>query len=213
MLKRKRIALLLALVLIPAMAVGDDDSWLQPDSIAGWVGAGTEYKLKQALAFRYESSHETAYAIEADWELKADNPFNRAAGWIGATIEPVFLLAYRDDRQQDIGITEGALFANLRWSNFPWNNTLPTSIAIGWGVSYTDGLTANEAQDAKYTDDDEGPQRWLNYLAVEYAFGLPQYPGWQLFYRLHHRSGAFGLFAANDVGSNVMGLGLRYRLP
>ena len=213
MLEQKQFFLLVVLVSISGACHSDGGSWLYPDSVAGYVGAGTEYKLKQALAFRYDSSHETMYAIEADWELDPDSVFNRAAGWIGATIEPVFLLAHRDDRQQDIGITEGALFASLRWSNFPWNDALPTAMAIGWGVSYTDGLTANEAQDAQDTDEDEGPQRWLNYLSVEYAFGLPQYPRWQVFYRLHHRSGAFGLFAANDVGSNVMGLGLRYRFP
>ena len=85
-----------------------------------------------------------------------------------------------------------------------------TSLAIGWGLSYTSDITADEAQDAEDVDDDEGPQRWLNYLSFEYAFGLPKYPQWDVFYRLHHRSGAFGLFAANDVGSNVMGLGIRY---
>ena len=120
-------------------------------------------------------------------------------------------MAYRDDRQQNIDIYEAAFFANARWSNFPWNDTLMTTIAIGWGVSYTSDITANEAQDEIDTDPDEGPQRWLNYLSFEYGVALPRYPQWQLFYRLHHRSGAFGLFASNDVGSNVMALGLRYQ--
>lgn len=189
---------------------GEPD-WLRPDAIAGYVGGGTEYKLKQALLFKYESSHETMYALELDWHLEPESPFNRIFAWAGATLEPVALVAYRDDRQQKIDIYEAAFFANLRWSNFPWNERLTTTIAIGWGVSYTSDITANEVEDEENTDPDEGPQRWLNYLSVEYGFALPKYPQWQLFYRLHHRSGAFGLFAANDVGSNVMGLGLRYQ--
>lgn len=180
--------------------------------MSAYIGAGTEYKFREALAFQYESSRETQYALTADWELVPDNLVNRGLAYLGATLEPAVLLAYRDDRQQNIGITEVALYANLRWSRFPWSDRLPTTIALGWGLSYTSDITANEAEDAENTDPDKGPQRWLNYLAVEYGFWLPQHPRWQFFYRLHHRSGASGLFASHEVGSNVMGLGVRYRL-
>ena len=184
--------------------------WRRPATISSYVGAGNEYRFKQALAFKYESAHETMYALSLDWHLPPDSAVNRGAAWLGASIEPAVLVGYRDDRQQDIGIAEAVLCANLRWSNFPWNDSLRTSLAIGWGVSYTSDITANEAEDAAKTDPDEGPQRWLNYLSFEAGFALPRNPNWQLFYRLHHRSGAFGLFADNDVGSNVMGLGVRY---
>ena len=198
------------LLTLSLVTQAEQETWWQPDAIAGYVGAGTEYKLKQALSFKYESSQETMYAMELDWHLAPENVVNRAAGWIGATIEPVVLVAYRDDRQQDIDIYEAVGYANVKWSNFPWNHKLKTSIAIGWGLSYTSDITANEAQDAIEADPDEGPQRWMNFLSFEYGFGLPQYPQWEVFYRLHHRSGAWGLFASKEVGSNVMGLGVRY---
>ncbi len=139
----------------------DESHWLRPDAIAGYIGAGTEYKLKQALLFKYESSQETMAAIELDWHLEQQNLLNRAFAWAGATLEPVALIAYRDDRQQNIDIYEAAVFANLRWSDFPWNKVLKTTIAIGWGLSYTSDITANEAQDEVNTGLDEGPQRWL----------------------------------------------------
>jgi hypothetical protein len=184
----------------------------RPAAASFYVGAGTEYKFRDALKFQYESAQETMYAATLDWDLAADNPLNRGAGWLGATLEPGVLLAYRDDRQQDIDIYEFAFYGTLRWSRFPWSDTLPTTIALSWGLSYTSDITANEAEDAENTDPDEGPQRWLNYLAVEYGFSPPQHRRWQFFYRLHHRSGASGLFASHEVGSNVMGFGVRYRL-
>lgn len=184
-------------------------SW-RPASTSIYLGAGNEYKFRDALAFRYESAQETMVSLTFDWHLADRNPFNRAAAWLGATLEPAVLLGYRDDRQQDLDIYELALYANLRWSDFPWNDRLPTTIAVGWGASYTSDITANEAEDAVEAPPDEGPQRWLNYLVVEYGFSLPHDPRWQIFYRLHHRSGASGLFASHEVGSNVMGLGVRY---
>jgi hypothetical protein len=202
--------MLLMVAAAPAQAEGG--AWLRPDAVAGYIGAGTEYKLKQALLFKYDSSHESMYALELDWYLAPDNPLSRAFAWSRASVEVVTLVGLRQDRQQDIDLYEAAFFAHFRWSNFPWSDTLPTSIAIGWGLSYTSDITANEAEDALVADPDQGPQRWLNYLSVEYALRLPRAPRWELYYRLHHRSGAFDLFASNDVGSNVMGLGLRYRL-
>lgn len=184
-------------------------SW-RPASTSIYLGAGNEYKFRDALAFRYESAQETMVSLTFDWHLADRNPFSRAAAWLGATLEPAVLLGYRDDRQQDLDIYELALYANLRWSDFPWNDRLPTTIAVGWGASYTSDITANEAEDAVEAPPDEGPQRWLNYLVVEYGFSLPHDPRWQFFYRLHHRSGASGLFASHEVGSNVMGLGVRY---
>jgi hypothetical protein len=44
---------------------------------------------------------------------------------------------------------------------------------------------------------------------LEATFALPKYPQWQLAYRIHHRSGIYGVFDT-DSGSNTIGLGLRY---
>ncbi|MEL7045667.1 MAG: hypothetical protein AAGL66_11690, partial [Pseudomonadota bacterium] len=133
-------ALLLAPVPLCAKeADARSGSW-RPASTSIYLGAGNEYKFRDALAFRYESAQETMLSLTFDWQLADHNPFNRAAAWLGATLEPVVLLGYRDDRQQDLDIYEFALYANLRWSEFPWNDRLPTTIAVGWGASYTSDI-------------------------------------------------------------------------
>ena len=50
---------------------------------------------------------------------------------------------------------------------------------------------------------------WLKSGMVEATFALPRHPQWQLAYRIHHRSGIFGVYDT-DSGSNTVGLGLRY---
>jgi hypothetical protein len=45
---------------------------------------------------------------------------------------------------------------------------------------------------------------------LEAAFALPAYPQIQVVGRIHHRSGAFGLYRAGNTGSNAVGIGIRY---
>lgn len=92
----------------------------------------------------------------------------------------------------------------FRWANLPWNHYLNTSLAIGEGVSYATSVPSLEKKANKDT------KRFLNYLMLEATFAAPQYPRVQLIARIHHRSGAFGLYHAGNTGSNAVGLGLRY---
>src|SRR5262245_23564687 len=50
----------------------------------------------------------------------------------------------------------------------------------------------------------------MNYLLLEATFALPTHPYLQLVVRIHHRSGAHGLYHAGNTGSNVIGLRIRY---
>jgi hypothetical protein len=48
---------------------------------------------------------------------------------------------------------------------------------------------------------------------LEATFAVPSYPYVQLVGRIHHRSGAFGLFGdAQESGSNTVGLGFRVHM-
>lgn len=101
----------------------------------------------------------------------------------------------------------------LRWLRFPWDRHLDTSVAVGEGLSYATRVPAVERDlHGEVVGLDSPTSRLLNYLMIEAAFGLPSHPRWDLNVRLHHRSGAFGLF--NDVhgGSNTICVGLRYKL-
>ena len=97
-----------------------------------------------------------------------------------------------------------ALFI-LRWLQFPWDEYLDTSFAVGDGISYA----------TKYPEIEVGKkhpvsQKILNYLMFELAFVVPKKPNWSVFIRLHHRSAMFGLIGDEDGGSNAAGIGFRY---
>jgi len=92
----------------------------------------------------------------------------------------------------------------LRWLPFPWDRYLDTSFAVGAGLSYATDEPEIEVEKNDRT------ARLLGYLMFELAVVVPQQPKWTLFARVHHRSGAFGLFDGVSGGSNVLGAGLRY---
>jgi hypothetical protein len=100
---------------------------------------------------------------------------------------------------------EFVLAVFLRYRTFPWDNFIDTSFAIGEGLSLTSKTPERESQ-----RDDSESQPLLNYLAIELAFSIPKYPKASIVYRIHHRSGAFGLFGGVKGASDFYMLGLRY---
>jgi hypothetical protein len=104
-----------------------------------------------------------------------------------------------------------ALYA--RWTWFPWNHILRTSIATSTGLSFATGVPWAERE----RDDRRRGSKLLHYFSPEITFGLPSHPEWDLVARIHHRSGArvlFGdtaLFNGVDGGTHFATLGIRYR--
>jgi len=87
----------------------------------------------------------------------------------------------------------------------PWSASLPSSLAIGEGLSVATDVPPLEA--ASHTN--TGATRLLNHLVLEATVG-PRGARWQALVRIHHRSGVFGLFDGVDGGSNVLALGVRW---
>lgn len=104
-------------------------------------------------------------------------------------------------------LQEFAVAPVLRWSGFPWNETLPTALRVGpIGVSYTTDISPLERG-----VNNQG-SRWLNFLVIEAAFSLPQARANELFVRLHHRCTIYDLI--NNYGANgedFLAIGLRRR--
>ncbi|MBF0227337.1 MAG: hypothetical protein HQK76_17980 [Desulfobacterales bacterium] len=99
----------------------------------------------------------------------------------------------------------------IRWSYFPWDYLIDTSIAAGEGLSYaTENPPAETDYHAINHDDEDEVSKILNYLMFEWTFALPRYPKQRLIFRIHHRSGIFGVFNNVKGGSNAIGIGLRY---
>lgn len=97
--------------------------------------------------------------------------------------------------------------AAIRWLPFPWDNYIDTSFAFGAGLSYA---TETPKVEKRRRGDDQ-TQSFLSYLMLELDFALPKSQHWSLFTRIHHRSGAFGLFSGVTGGSNAVAFGIKYR--
>ena len=96
---------------------------------------------------------------------------------------------------------EGNLAIVGRWTWFPWDAYVDTSLAMGQGVSLASKPPKIEGDDTR---------RFLNHLLVELEFAPPDGGPVSLVARLHHRSGAWGLYGA-QTGSNFVNFGVRYR--
>ena len=136
--------------------------------------------------------------------LATDNFLRQALKPIVDTVQLAGNITLRDGSNQNHPIYEFNPYLLFRWSIFPWNDYLSTSFAIGEGVSYATAIPSLERKDNPKT------KRLLNFLALEASIALPQYPELQLVARVHHRSGAFGLYGAGNTGSNALGIGIRY---
>ena len=93
----------------------------------------------------------------------------------------------------------------IRWSKFPWNHYVATSLAYGLGPSY-----ATKEPAAKF-DNCDSTEKFLVYWFGEIALGPPD-SKWAGVFRIHHRSDAFGLIADPNIhSSNTLAVGLKYR--
>lgn len=113
--------------------------------------------------------------------------------------------AVRHFGDQDHWEFNGLLVA--RWTRFPWDHVIDTTVAIGDGLSYPTELPPLEIE----RHGREASRRLLNYVLGEVTFALPDVPEWSLVWRFHHRSGFFGAFDGVTEGSTVIGGGIRYR--
>jgi hypothetical protein len=72
------------------------------------------------------------------------------------------------------------------------------------GLSYATSVPKIEAK-----NHDEAA-KFLGALMFELAFSHPRIQHWSLVTRLHHRSGAGGLFSGVHGASNAWAIGIRY---
>lgn len=149
-------------------------------------------------------------AFPTSWEFNDDGivaaTFSRE--WIDftccLTIEPELGAGRRFGNQDEFEFW-GALY--LRYRGFPWDRYLTTSVAISTGMNYATGTSEEERE----RNQNETGSRWLHYLSPEVTFALPSHPDVELMFRLHHRSGIFGLINGAHGGNQYGTVGLRVR--
>lgn len=184
-----------------SVSAGKQWSWLL------YRGFTSDNTLGQILGGRFHYIGEDLYSLELGYRLAEDNFFRRLLGPLVSAIEITGNVSYRVGGGNPQNILELVPYIAFRWEQFPWNNYVYTTVAIGEGVSYVSEVPVIEQ---RTTGSDGKTGRFINYLMLEVTAALPRYPELSLVFRIHHRSGAFGLYGAGNSGSNVVGLGLRY---
>jgi hypothetical protein len=173
-----------------------------PWSAFFYVGKMTQNTLGSVLIQDFQFDSETLYSLELSRQLSPENALRHFLQPIVSTVEVAGNFTYRDDPAGNI--FEFNPYLLFRWRDFPWDNVVTTSLGLGEGLSYD-----TEVPQIEMKNSDEA-QRLLNYLMMEATFALPDHPQWELVWRIHHRSGVFGLYNSGNNGSTAIGLGIRY---
>ncbi|MFO7606331.1 MAG: hypothetical protein R6W72_08535 [Desulfurivibrionaceae bacterium] len=116
-------------------------------------------------------------------------------------VEGELNVAKHSGMQNHLELNTAAL---LRLRAFPWSRYVATSIAYGLGLSHAFDRPPIEEEP------DRGAVRTLLSMPTEVTIGPPD-ADWEIMFRIHHRSGAFGIFK-DAGGSNFISLGLRFEL-
>ncbi len=192
-----------ALLVFSAGTAGasNSGSWRAPGpddrlhAITIFMGEGTENNFSDVL--------ENFFDVQGSTDHVAGLAASRLLGWYGQSLsfEAELMYAYHYGREvyHEIGTA-----AYARWHDFPWNDYVLTTAAIGMGPSYTTAFPQLEAQP------DGSRSRLLNQLNLQTTFALPSRPDIALVARMQHRSGMFGAFNGVTDASNFLTLGLRY---
>lgn len=182
-------------------------------SLIFWPGAAHTDQDGDSFVSLYVGRYSDTVFVK---NLQFDHEFERA--YISVLSMGTRLAQYRQslnlEIEGQIGMHSGSqhhqevnVAVVLRWLAFPWDRYLDTSFAFGNGLSYA---TTDPVLEIENADNGQTAQ-WLYYILAEWAFSFRRLSQWEFFWRIHHRSGIYGLLADNNAGSNFAGLGLRRR--
>jgi hypothetical protein len=168
-------------------------------------GQMTDAALVDVFLFNFGWADAKLLSGEVGYTLKEDNGFQRFMSPVLNNIDVALNVTYQDDPAGTIFVFSP--FVMARWNNFPWSNTIRTTFGLGGGLSYATDIPSIEIDSTEPNGD---YKRLLHYIAIEATFALPQHKDWQLVYRLHHRSGVFGLMGADNAGNTAVQIGIRH---
>jgi hypothetical protein len=132
--------------------------------------------------------------------------------WGALSLEPEFGIGQRFGGMH---ATEfwGAL--NIRWTEFPWNHYIKTSIGLAEGISMTTQVDTEERLLNNYKIVGRHlvftGSNVLHFFTPEITLALPQYESYELVIRFHHRSGVFGEINGVHAGAQFFTTGFRAR--
>jgi hypothetical protein len=95
----------------------------------------------------------------------------------------------------------------VRWKWLPWNEYVYTNFRLGLvGLSYDTSVPDWERHQVGRYDK---RSRFLNFLVPEFTFSPSKDAPFEVFVRVHHRSGAYGVII-KDQASNYISAGVRF---
>ncbi len=175
------------------------------------TGMLSMFGLENLTTFRPED-----FVPPWDWE------FSRGGIIAGAASRRLVTFVEVIDLEGEIGIAqrfgnmhETEVWASLyaRWTWFPWNRYVRTTVAASTGFNFASSVPELERE----RDKTHRGSKLLHFFSPEITLGLPAYPEWELVGRIHHRSGARVLVGEVDMFNGVGGgvhfatFGIRYR--
>lgn len=175
-----------------------------PNSVLYYYGVTVNNPLIQVITLhQLQRWPEHIQSIEFAHTLSENNALRRFFSPLVGIVQLAAETTVRTGNNQHT-VYEFDPYIGFRWANLPWNQYVATSFALGEGVSYASSIPAIEKKENNNT------KRLLNYLMIEATFASPRLPRLQFVARIHHRSGAYGLYHAGNTGSNDVGVGIRY---
>jgi hypothetical protein len=94
----------------------------------------------------------------------------------------------------------------FRWTYFPWNQYLRTSVGVGIGPSLSNDVSVISGSVVSNSG-----VHVVNYFSPEITLGLPSGPRWDAVIRFQHRSPIWGLLPLSSGAPQFVTVGLRFR--
>jgi hypothetical protein len=180
-----------------------------PWSVMAFRGWSNYHTLGRTVRFIWDYAGEDVYGVDVTYTISPTTGFGR---FFDRNLAARFQVGGKvNARAQPSGVwlPELSAYFALRWRRLPWNHIVATTFSMGEGLSIVSDVPEVEI----LTTEVGGTSRLLNYWMMEMTLAVPSLPYLQLVGRIHHRSGAFGLFGdAQESGSNTVGLGIRWHL-
>lgn len=200
------LALLIACVgltgCIPAGGIPEDASWQATGdraSVSGHLGALTRGSIFQAWILQPGLMDSGVFSVVGAWEM---------AGYFAEDGYQIAGLELETSASQHFAFqnhTELTFAATARWHAFVFDDIVRATASVSQGLSWASSVPRIE--DIRWNE----ATQWLSHNSYEFTLASPSRPDIELVFRLHHRSGVWGLFGDVQEGSNLAMMGLKYR--
>lgn len=192
---RRAVAVALALLVTEQVCaqrpmLADTDRWF----IAAYAGEITFTRFNQIIRLQTDFRDSYVAALAGGWIFHYPLP--------AMQFEVEGQIAQHWRRQDHTELNAATL---ARWTRFPWNRRVRTTIALGIGPSLALETPAIERE-----RHDRAARRML-FMPFEVTAGPPD-GAWEAMIRVHHRSGGFD-WVSRASGSNFVSVGVRARFP